>query len=132
MASRGIVASDGADPLRRWQSRITFLDSPPLSEAVRALLAGEPVDTQAGGLEVNWRHADPDRVVLTLRRRDAPYVVDIELAPVAPDLIDPGDDPVEASPLPSPDAWQRDVRPGVIRWRLFNALIHTIVPRPNA
>lgn len=58
----GIIAGDGADPLERWRSRLTWLGSEDVTGNVRALLRGEPVESVSGLLEISWQALAADRM----------------------------------------------------------------------
>lgn len=51
----GIIAGDGADPLERWRSRLTWLGSEDLTGNVRALLRGEQWRHELNHDEIRWQ-----------------------------------------------------------------------------
>lgn len=130
--ARGIVDPDGADLAKRLTSFLHFLAPQSLAAAVEALLVdGAAVDSVDGTLEISFRPAFDGLILLTVRMPGAPVVADLTLKPVGHSSLPPAAEPLPTNPWPCPDRWRAEVRPGVVRWHLFNVEVHGATTRRN-
>lgn len=126
---QGLRSPSGLPPIDHWRLRVNNLGSPGLNQACADLISGRPIVTRDGVLEFAvGSAAERDWLTTTLREPDAPFVVDLVLAPITsigePDLD-------ARSPLPAPDQWIVELGPRRRRVELFNCRIRSLLPRSN-
>ena len=123
-----IVDRNGVPAVEAFAMRIKLLLSPEVVEAVEKLLAGLPITSVDGVVEISCKPSlAPGRSRIYVRSPGAPFVAEIEVRVLpASTHVDERD---SRDPNPSPSQWMTENDQKVIRWELYNCEVSSLVSR---